>query len=102
MASSDFLEKHPDIVKDFLQEHGEATLYINENSDKAQEIVNKEIESTTGKAIDTEILKSAFARIKMDTTLNKDAIMVFAKLSKEEGFIGRIPEVDDVFAAEIN
>lgn len=102
VASSDFLEAHPDIVKEFLQAHEEATLYIKENADKAQEIVNKEIEGTTGKAIDTEILKSAFTRIKIDTAINKEAIMEFAKLSKEEGFIGRIPEVEDVFAAEIN
>lgn len=102
VAGSDFLEAHPDIVKEFLQAHEDATLYIKENGDKAQEIVNKEIEGTTGKAIDTAILKNAFSRIKVDTAINQDAIMEFAKLSCEEGFIGKVPEVRDVFTTEIN
>lgn len=102
VASSDFLEEHPDIVKDFLKAHEDATLYINQNGEEAQNIVNKEIEETTGKAIDTEILKKAFTRMKVDTTLNRDAIMEFAKLSKEEGFISKVPEVEDVFRTEFN
>lgn len=102
VVSYDFSQEHPDIVKEFLKCHEEATLYINENGDRAQEIVNKEIEAVTGKAIETSILKSAFNRMKIDTTVNQEAIMTFAKLSKEEGFIGMVPEEEDVFTVEFN
>lgn len=102
IASKDFMDAHPDLVKEFLQAHEDATLYINENGEQAQEIVNKEIEATTGKAIDTDILENAFARMKVDTALNQDAIMQFATLSKDEGFINTVPEVEDVFTTEFN
>lgn len=102
VASRDFLEAHPDFVKDFLEAHEDATLYINENPEEARSIVNEEIEAITGKAIEEEVLKSAFMRMVVDTKLNADAIMSFAEISADEGFIDRIPEEKDVFAAELS
>lgn len=102
VASRDFIEKHPDLVKDFLKAHEDAALYINENGDKARDIVNKEIESTTGKALAPEVIKSAFDRMKVDTALNKEAVMKFAEISKTEGFISKVPEESDVFTTEFN
>ena len=102
IAGSDFIKEHPDLVKEFLQAHEDATLYINENATQAQEIVNKEIESVTGKALETDVIQKAFGRMKVDTTLNKEAIMTFAKISKDEGFISTVPEEKDVFTTEFN
>lgn len=102
VASQDFIEQHPDLVKQFLEAHEEATLYINQNMDEARSIVNKEIEETTGKAIDEEVIKNAFTRMTVDTALNKAAIMKFAEISKNEGFISEVPEESDVFTTEFN
>ena len=102
VASKDFLDEHPDIVKEFLEAHKDATLYINENGEEAQKIVNQEIESTTGKSLEESVLKSAFSRMKVDTELNQDAIMKFGQLSKDEGFISEVPEVGNVFTTEFN
>ena len=102
VASQDFIEEHPDLVKEFLEAHEEATLYINENMDEARSIVNKEIEETTGKAIDEEVIQNAFTRMTVDTALNKEAIMKFAEISKNEGFISEVPEESDVFTTEFN
>ncbi len=102
IASRDFLEKHPDLVRDFLEVHEEATLFINENPEDMLAIVNAEIKDATGKSLDTDIIQSAFTRIKADSTLNTDAIMTFADISKEEGFIQNVPEETDVFDTERN
>lgn len=102
IASSDFIEKHPDLVAGFLEMHEEATLFINENPDQMQEIVNEEIKAATGKSLDTDIIQNAFSRIKADSSLNTDAIMTFADISKEEGFIRTIPEEEDVFNTEFS
>ena len=92
----------PQLVKEFLEAHEEAALYINENMDEARSIVNAEIESATGKALEEEIIQNAFTRMTVDTQLNKDAIMKFAEISKEEGFISEVPEESDVFTTEFN
>lgn len=102
VAGKDFMKEHPDLVKEFLQAHEDASLYINDNSAQAQEIVNKEIESVTGKALETDVIQKAFERMKVDTTLNKEAVMTFAVMSKEEGFISAVPEENDVFTTEFN
>lgn len=102
VASQDFIDEHPDLVADFLKTHEEATLYINENAEEAQKIVNTEIEGTTGKALDEAVIKSAFNRMNVSEVLNSDAIMKFAEISKEEGFINKVPEEDDVFKTEFN
>ncbi|MBO5073196.1 MAG: aliphatic sulfonate ABC transporter substrate-binding protein [Eubacterium sp.] len=102
IANGDFIKEHPDLVKEFLQAHEDATLYINNNASQAQEIVNKEIESVTGKSLATDVIQKAFSRMKVDTALNKEAIMTFANISKEEGFINTVPEESDVFTTEFN
>lgn len=100
VASQDFIEDHPDLVKEFLDAHEEATLYINENIEQARSIVNTEIKETTGKALDEEVIQNAFTRMTVDTTLNQEAIMKFAEISKAEGFISKVPEESDVFTTE--
>ncbi|MCD7825715.1 MAG: aliphatic sulfonate ABC transporter substrate-binding protein [Clostridiaceae bacterium] len=102
VASEDFINEHPDLVQEFLEAHEDATLYINENQEEARKIVNEEIEDTTGKALDEDVIESAFSRMTVDTSLNTEAIMKFAEISKEEGFITEVPEESDVFKTEFN
>ncbi len=100
VASSDFIKQHPDLVSDFLSMHKDATDFINEEEEDAQTIVNEEIQTATGKALDAALIERAFTRIKATDALNKEAIMYFASLSKEEGFTGKVPEENDVFYDE--
>lgn len=102
IANGDFAEKHPELVQEFLDMHKEATLYINENIDEAQQIVNAEIESVTGKALDADVIKGAFSRLEITEVLNKEAVMTFATISKEEGFTSTIPEEKDVFNTQFS
>ncbi len=101
ITGRDFMDAHPELVKDFLQVHGETTEYINDNREKAQAIVNEGIREATGKALDEKVIGSAFDRMTVTTELNREAIMEFASMSKEEGFINKVPEENDVFAIEI-
>ncbi len=100
IANGDFLADHPDLVQEFLDMHRDATLFIQDNPEQSQEIVNAEIESVTGKAIDSDIIASAFSRIEATETLNTEAIMAFANISKDEGFTSNVPEENDVFTTE--
>lgn len=102
VASSDFMEAHPDLVKEFLAAHEDASLYINKNPDPSMNIINAEIQEATGKSLETDILKSAFSRMKINTKLNPETILAFAKISNKEGFINQIPEEKDVFTNSIS
>ena len=102
VAREDFIEEHPGLVKDFLKAHEDVSRFINDNAKKSQEIVNQEIEGTTGKSIAADVIQRSFNRIRIDTNLNQEAIMKFASLSKAEGFITKVPEEKNVFKTEYN
>lgn len=102
IANGDFMEQHPDLVKEFLSMHDDATLYIKENPKDAQRVVNSEIESVTGKSIAADVIENAFLRIEATAELNTDAVMSFAEISKEEGFTSEVPEENDVFRTEFD
>lgn len=100
VARADFIEEHPDLVKEFLAMHKEATQLILDNPETVRTIINEEIQLATGKALDEDVIEQAFSRIKADDALNIEAVMQFARISKEEGFISEIPEEDHVFDLE--
>lgn len=102
VASNDFMKEHPDLVKEFLEAHEDTSLYINQNTGEAANIINAEIKEATGKSLETDILKSAFSRMTINTKMNKKTILEFARISNEEGFINKIPEEKDVFADTIS
>lgn len=97
VANKDFMDAHPDLVEDFLAMHKDATLYINENQEEAQKIVNEEIKLATEKSLDEDVIASAFSRMTVTDTLNKDAVLAFADISKNEGFISEVPTAEDLF-----
>ena len=82
IVNSDFLNAHPDLVEEFLNAHEQTSLYINENKEEATQIVNAEIESTTGKALEKTVIQKAFSRMTVTTDLNQSAIMEFAIIAK--------------------
>ena len=55
-----FLKDHPDVVKNFLKGHVEATNYINANPSQAQTVANQAIAQLTGKALSTQVVESAW------------------------------------------
>ena len=97
IAREDFLDEHEDIVKIFMEQHKAATEYITENQDEACGIVNKQIKELTGKELDTELLKSAFARIVPTVEIPKRSILKYQDAAKAETLINRLSEEDDLF-----
>lgn len=88
----EFKKEHPELVEKFLEAHKEATQSICNDQEDALDIINGELESATGKSLSDSIMKEAFTRMEVSTEYNKESIAAFAQISKEQGFIGKIPE----------
>lgn len=97
VVRKEFMEYNPDLVDTFIKEHEAATRKITEEQENALKTINAELKNATGKALDDSIITEAFKRIKASTKLNKDSIMGFADISKEAGFIGEVPESENLF-----
>lgn len=100
VVREEFRKEHPDVVKTFLEQHENATLYINENQEEAREKVNEEIYQATQKKLEDSILEEAFQRIRADSYINRESIEGFADIGLEQGFINGLPEDDIIVEVE--
>lgn len=100
VVREEFKKEHPDIVQTFLEQHENATVYINENPEEAREKVNEEIYQATQKKLEDSILEDAFLRIKVDSGINRESIEGFADIGLEQGFIGGLPGDDIIEEVE--
>lgn len=98
VVRKEFMEENPELVQKFLEEHEAATVKIKEKQETSLNIINAELENTTGKALSENIIKEAFERIGVQTDLNRQSIMGFAEISKEQKFINEVPEENSLFA----
>lgn len=98
VVRKEFMEEYPDVVETFLQEHEAATVKIVEQKKDSLKIINAELDSATGKSLSESIIERAFERIGVQTDLNRDSIMGFAQISKEQAFIDELPEENSLFA----
>ena len=97
VVRKDFMEEHPEVVEVFLEQHGVATEYINENKEEAITIINQEIKASTGKNLSESVLKEAFKRITVSTENNREAIAGFAQIARELKYIRRLPEDETMY-----
>jgi len=58
-----FLKDHPDVVKNFLKGHVDATNYINQNPTQAQQAANQAIAQLTGKALSNQVVAAAWKNL---------------------------------------
>ena len=98
VARKEFMEEHPEIVEKFMEEHEAATLKIVEDKENSLTKMNEELEQATGKSLSEDIMNEAFERIGLNVEVNKEALMGFGEISKEQGFIDEVPEESNLFA----
>lgn len=92
IVSKDFEQKNPELVKQFIECHKDATVYVNENLEEAKKIVNEEITKAVSKPIEDDILDSAFSRLIFSSDISVDSIKAFAELNLQEDFIKELPD----------
>jgi NitT/TauT family transport system substrate-binding protein len=97
IARTDFIKKHPDLVKKFLKTHVELTDYINAHSKESKKLLNQQIKELTNKSIPDDVLNSSFKRVKVTVNPEKAAIDELISLSLEAGFIKGKPDAKGLF-----
>ncbi len=87
IVSNDFLEQHPDVVKQWLTAHVAVTDWINAHPTEAQALVNTEIEQLTGAALDETVLANAWERLDPTYVPDQTGIDTFRGQAVTLGFI---------------
>jgi NitT/TauT family transport system substrate-binding protein len=98
VASTKFLESHPDLVEKWLAAHVELTDWINRNRSQAKAILNQQIRKETGKALAPAVLDDSFEHLEVTYQPLQDPLLRAAHLAFDAGFLGRqMPDLSRLY-----
>ena len=104
VVRSEFLDKHPDLVKKVLQAHVETTLWINEHPEDAEKVINAQLKILMGRELPADVIHEAFSRIDVTYRPMKFSLLKFAEEAYELEMLGRDkPDLSGIYyAAPLN
>lgn len=97
IVSTKFLKEHPDLVEKWIEAHVDLTERINADKENSQRLANLQIKNLTKKSLPEDILKSSFDRIGVTYNPESDSVKDFVKLSVDNGYIKKTPDVSNLF-----
>lgn len=91
VVRTEFLEDHPDVVRQLLEGHVATTAWVNANPAAAQAAVNARVESLTGKRVGDAVLAAAWENL----TFTNDPLAASLRASADQArAVGLLDEVD--------
>jgi NitT/TauT family transport system substrate-binding protein len=63
IVATEFLDKHPDVVKELIKGEADAIDYLTANATEAQTVVNDAITKITGKGLKAEVITASFKNL---------------------------------------
>jgi len=101
IARTDFLNKRPDVVLNFLKAHVETTQWIAANPEEAKKIVNDGLQRLTGKALKQATIDDAWKFISVTDDPTAAAVVTGANNAYELGFLSAKPDLSNLFALDL-
>lgn len=92
VVRKDFQEANPEMVKKFLEQHEAATVLINNEKEDCIKKINSELDKATGKSLPLDVIHTSFEKIGVRTDVNKEAILQFANICKQQKFMRKMPD----------
>ena len=98
LVNTKFLKAHPELVKTWIRAHVELTDWIRAHPAEAKKLLNKQIQSETGKALPEIVLDDAFGRMQVTYDPLHSQLLTAAREAFDEGFLGReMPDLSRLY-----
>jgi len=99
IVSTKLLQERPQVVREFLEAHVEATQWINANPAEARKVVNTQLEKLTGKPLTDEVLTESFGRQNVTWDPVKSSLFTYSDWAFDLGFLGSSnPDLKGLYA----
>ena len=85
-ATKNFVSNEP-FMTAYLTAQTKAVDFIKQNPEESQDLVIQHIKGLTGKEINKEELRAAFAHLEVTTSVNEQVLQEMADISKEAAYI---------------
>ncbi len=86
IVETNFLKKHPGLVKKWLTAHVEITHWINEHLEDAKVAIGNQIKALSGVALPKEIADDAFSRLEITYDPIVSSLFSYAEMAYNNGF----------------
>ncbi len=88
IARTDFLEKHPDLVRRWLAAHVKITRWIDRHPKKAKRDICRQIKVLSGVSLPKEVIDDAFSRLEATYDPIVPSLFSYAEMAYHAGFLG--------------
>ncbi len=89
IGRSDYIEKNPEIIKNWINANKETVQWINNNPDESKELYNKFMKGHMGKTLPEKIVQDSFSNIIVTSQPVENSIYTFAERADALGYLGR-------------
>jgi len=98
IVRTEFLNQHPDLVKNWLRAQVEITNWLKNNPIEAQAVVNSEIEKLSSKKLADNVLSSAWEKLNFTVDPLTDSVKTFASWAFDQGYLGKTqPDLTNLY-----
>ena len=89
IGRSDFIEKHPQIIQNWISSHMETVDRINSNPNESELIFNQFLKKTLGQSLPEQIVSESLANLEITSDPISNSIYIFAERADSLGYLGR-------------
>jgi NitT/TauT family transport system substrate-binding protein len=100
ISSVEFLERHAELLEEFIAAHVALTRWIAENPEEAKRLLNSEIEAETKGKLSPEVLDRAWTRLEITWDPIRPSLIESAEAAHAVGFLRDEPDLGRIYALD--
>ena len=97
VSRTDFLERHPELVKKWILAHVELTDWIDTHKQEAQQFFNQEIKKEVFQPLSSPVLQRAWNQLKATYAPLQFSVFRYAELAYEVGILKQKPDLSHLY-----
>ena len=101
IGRTDFIEKNPEIISNWIDSNKETVQWINSNPEETKQVYSKFLQGYMGKTLPDQIIDESFSNLIITSNPLKESVITFAERADSLGYLGRSGyNIDEIFYEE--
>ena len=98
IGRTNFVEKNPEIIKNWIESNEKTVQWINANPTKAKQVYSQFLKDYMGKTLPDEIIDESFSNLVITSDPLKKSVYTFAERADSLGYLGRSGyDINEIF-----
>ena len=98
IGRTDFVEKNPEIIKNWIESNEKTVQWINANPTKTKQVYSQFLKDYMGKTLSDEIIDESFSNLVITSDPLKKSVHTFAERADSLGYLGRSGyDINEIF-----